>query len=127
MSSKSFLYSLIKMTLTEEHRGYLEINGPMSNILHQIVKKEGKQKIGLKGIRRIFIRFRAVFTSKERSEKVSQRHFLTNYIDTIRDGDLQDVRNISKDNEIVQYILVLQNIFSRFLFTTPLKQKRQRT
>lgn len=49
-----------------------------------------------------------------------RRHTITDSIDTIWDGDLQDVRNISKYNDGIQYILVLQDIFSRFLFTAPL-------
>lgn len=52
-----------------------------------------------------------------------RRHVITDSIDSIWDGDLQDVKNISKYNERIQYILVLQDIFSRFLFTAPLKQK----
>lgn len=55
--------------------------------------------------------------------KFKRRHIITDSIDTIWDGDLQDVRNISKYNDGIQYILVLQDIFSRFLFTAPLKQK----
>lgn len=55
--------------------------------------------------------------------KFPRRHILTDSVDSIWDGDLQDVRNISKKNDGVQYILVLQVIFSRFLFTAPLKQK----
>ena len=44
-------------------------------------------------------------------------------IDTQWDGDLMDVRNISKYNQNYQYILVVQDVFSRFIFTAPLKNK----
>lgn len=60
---------------------------------------------------------------KRVQRKFKRRHIITDSIDTIWDGDLQDVRNISKYNDGIQYILVLQDIFSRFLFTAPLKQK----
>lgn len=60
---------------------------------------------------------------KRLRRKFPRRHILTDSVDSIWDGDLQDVRNISKKNDGVQYILVLQDIFSRFLFTAPLKQK----
>lgn len=33
------------------------------------------------------------------------------------------MRNISKENEGVQFILVLQDIFSKYIFTAPLKQE----
>lgn len=60
---------------------------------------------------------------KRLRRKFPRRHILTDSVDSIWDGDLQDVRNISKKNDGVQYILVLQVIFSRILFTAPLKQK----
>lgn len=60
---------------------------------------------------------------KRVQRKFKRLHFITDSIDSIWDGDLQDVRNISKYNDGIQYILVLQDIFSRSLFTAPLKQK----
>lgn len=60
---------------------------------------------------------------KRVQRKFKRRHIITDSINTIWDGDLQDVRNISKYNDGIQYILVLKDIFSRFLFTAPLKQK----
>lgn len=60
---------------------------------------------------------------KRVQQKFKRRHIITDSINTIWDGDLQDVRNISKYNDGIQYILVLKDIFSRFLFTAPLKQK----
>jgi hypothetical protein len=41
-----------------------------------------------------------------------------------QDGDLKDIKNISKHNDGIQYILVSQDIFSRYRFTAPLKQKK---
>lgn len=60
---------------------------------------------------------------KRVKRKFKRRHIITDSINTIWDGDLQDIRNISKYNDGIQYILVLKDIFSRFLFTAPLKQK----
>ena len=120
------------MALTEEQRGYLEsiwtnvkhtaaFSGPYK--LYQIVKKEGKHKIGLKGIREFLSNLEPYSLQKRVQRKFPRRHILTDSIHTIWDGDLQDVRNISKENEGVQYVLVVQDIFSRYLFTAPLKQK----
>lgn len=120
------------MVLTDEQRRYLEniwtdvkhaasFAGPYK--LYQIVKKEGKQKIGLKGIRDFLSNLEPYSLQKRVQRKFPRRHILTDSIDTIWDGDLQDVRNISKENEGIQYIMVLQDIFSRYVFTAPLKQK----
>lgn len=91
--------------------------------LYQVVKKEEKYKIGLKAIKQFLSNLESYSLQKRVQRKIPQRHILTDSIDSIWDGDLQDVRNISKENDGVQYILVLQDIFSRFLFTAPLKQK----
>lgn len=91
--------------------------------LYQIVKREGKHKIGLQRIKQFLSDIDAYSLQKRVQRKFKRRHIITDSIDTIWDGDLQDVRNISKYNDGIQYILVLQDIFSRFLFTAPLKQK----
>ena len=55
--------------------------------------------------------------------KFKRSPVLVEGIDAQWDGDLMDVRNISKCNQNYQYILVLQDVFSRFVFTAPLKNK----
>jgi hypothetical protein len=40
------------------------------------------------------------------------------------DGDLADVTNISSQNDGYKFLLVLIDIFSRFLFILPLKNKQ---
>lgn len=122
----------MNMTLTKEQQAYLEniwtdVKKPSSYTgpykLYQVVKKEGKYKIGLKAIKQFLSDLESYSLQKRVQRKFPRRHILTDSIDSIWDGDLQDVRNISKENDGVQYILVLQDIFSRFLFTAPLKQK----
>ena len=44
-------------------------------------------------------------------------------IDSQWDADLINVRNNSKYNKNYQYILVMQDVFSRFIFTALLKNK----
>lgn len=127
-----FFSSYMNMTLTKEQQAYLEniwtdVKKPSSYTgpykLYQVVKKEGKYKIGLKAIKQFLSDLESYSLQKRVQRKFPRRHILTDSIDSIWDGDLQDVRNISKENDGVQYILVLQDIFSRFLFTAPLKQK----
>ena len=96
-------------------------SGPLK--LYQVVKREGKHKIGLQRIKQFLSDIDAYSLQKRVQRKFKRRHIITDLIDSIWDGDLQDVKNISKYNDGVQYILVLQDIFSRYLFTAPLKQK----
>jgi hypothetical protein len=96
-------------------------SGP--NKLYQVVKREGNHKIGLHRIKQFLSDIDAYSLQKRIQGKFKRRHIITDSIGSIWDGDLQDVKNISKYNDGIQYILVLQNIFSRYLFTAPLKQK----
>jgi hypothetical protein len=93
--------------------------------LYQVVKRDGKHKIGLHRIRQFLSDIDAYSLQKKVQRKFKRRHIITDSIDSIWDGDLQDVKNISKYNDGIQYILVFQDIFSRYLFTAPLKQKKQ--
>lgn len=74
--------------------------------LYQIVKREGKYKIALQRIKQFLSDTDAYSLQKKVHRKFKRSHIITDLINTIWDGDLQDVRNISK------YILVLQDIFS---------------
>ena len=44
-------------------------------------------------------------------------------IDSQFDADLSDVNNIAKDNDGIRYLLFVIDIFSRFLWVKPLKNK----
>lgn len=48
-------------------------------------------------------------------------------IDSMWDGDLADVSNISSHNDGYKFLLVLIDIFSRFLFLIPLKNKQHQS
>lgn len=48
-------------------------------------------------------------------------------IDSMWDGDLADVSNIASHNDGYRFLLVLIDIFSRFLFIVPLKNKQNQT
>lgn len=48
-------------------------------------------------------------------------------IDSMWDGDLADVSNISSHNDGYKFLLVLIDIFSRFLFLKPLKNKQHQS
>jgi hypothetical protein len=118
--------------LSKEKERYLEkiwtdVNHPAAFVgphkMYQIIKKEGKHKIGLRFIKRFLSSTDAYSLQKRVQRNFKRRHIVVDTIDTLWDGDLQDVRNISKYNDGIQFILVLQDVFSRYLFTYPLKQK----
>lgn len=62
-------------------------------------------------------------TRKRVQRKFKRSHVIVQGVDTQWDGDLMDVRNLSKHNDGIQYIMVFQDIFFRFIFMYPLKQK----
>ena len=91
--------------------------------LYQFVKRDGKFKIGLHAINTFLSSVEAYSLQKRVQRKFKRSRVLVEGIDAQWDGDLMDVRNISKYNQNYQYILVLQDVFSRFIFTFPLKNK----
>ena len=80
------------------------------------MKKDGKFKIGLPAINRFLSSLEAYSLQKRVQRKFKRSPVLVEGIDVQWDGDLMDVRNISKYNENYKYILVLQDVFSRFIF-----------
>ncbi|XP_033758271.1 uncharacterized protein LOC117340617 [Pecten maximus] len=118
--------------LTAEEQQYLEsiwsdpkhagsFSGPYK--LYQVVKKDGKFKIGLTRIREFLSGQDAYTLQRHVKRKFKKRRVIVNGLDSQWDGDLMDVSNLSKHNDGIHHILVLQDIFSRFLFTVPLKRK----
>ena len=118
--------------LSSEEKQYLEniwsdpkhaaaFSGPEK--LYKFVKKDGQFKIGLSAINRFLSNLEAYSLQKRVQRKFKRSPVLVEGIDAQWDGDLMDVRNISKYNQNYQYILVLQDVFSRFIFTAPLKNK----
>jgi hypothetical protein len=113
------------MLSKEEHRYLENIWSDVNHVgsyagphkLYQIVKREGKYKIGLRRIKQFLSDLDSYLLQKRVQRKFKRRHIVADTIGTTWDGDLQDVRNISKFNQGFQYILVLQDVFSRYLFT----------
>lgn len=91
--------------------------------LYKVVRKEGKFKIGLRRIKQ-FLSDQDAYSLQKRVQKNFKRnHVIVDGIDTQWDADLMDVKNLAKQNKGVQYILVVQDVFSRFIFAEPMKQK----
>ncbi|KAJ8321130.1 hypothetical protein KUTeg_001325, partial [Tegillarca granosa] len=119
-NSMTLIKELLSEELEENEQDYLRniwtdpknpgaYAGP--NKLYEIVRKEGKHKIGLRRIRQ--------FLSDQDAYSLQKRG-----VDSQWDGDLMDVKNLSKWNKGVQYILVAQDVFSRYVFAEPMDQRK---
>ena len=96
-------------------------SGPQK--LYKFVKRDGKFKIGLSAINKFLSSVEAYTLQKRVQRNFKRSPILVEGTDVQWDADLMDVRNISKYNQNYQYILVIQDIFSRFIFTVALKNK----
>lgn len=91
--------------------------------LYEIVKKEGKFKIGLGTIKQFLNNEDAYSLYKPIRRTFPRSKVVVDTIDSMWDGDLTDVNNIATQNDGFRFLLVLIDIFSRFLFIVPLKTK----
>ena len=89
--------------------------------LYDYVKKEGKFKNSLRSINQFLSNTEAYSLQKRVQRKFKRSPVIVETVDTQWDGDRCDVRNIAKYNKNFKYILVLQDVFSRYIFTSPLK------
>lgn len=91
--------------------------------LYQAVKQEGKYMIGRRRIRQ-FLKNEDPYSLYKPIRKTFPRSkVIVNTIDSMWDGDLADVSNISSHNDGYKFLLVLIDIFSRYLFIIPLRNK----
>ncbi|KAJ8311294.1 hypothetical protein KUTeg_011155 [Tegillarca granosa] len=93
--------------------------------LYKIVHREGKFNIGLRRIRQFLSDQDAYSLQKRVQRKFPRNHIVAEGIDSQWDCDLMDVKNLIKWNKNVQYILVAQDVFSRYVFAEPMKQKER--
>lgn len=91
--------------------------------LYQAVKQEGKYKIGRQRIRQFLNNEDSYSLYKPNRKTFPRSKVIVNTIDSMRDGDLADVSNIASHNDGYKFLLVLIDIFSRYLFIVPLKNK----
>ncbi|XP_056002795.1 uncharacterized protein LOC130049366 [Ostrea edulis] len=91
--------------------------------LYQVVKLEGKYKIGRQRIRQFLNNEDSYSLYKPIRKTFPRSKVIVNTIDSMWDGDLADVSNIASHNDGYKFLLVLIDIFSRYLFIVPLKNK----
>ena len=86
------------------------------------MKRDGKFKIGLCN-QKVSLKCRGLFTSKACATKILEKPCYRGRNRCSVGWRPDGFRNISKYSQNYQYILVLQDVFSRFIFTAPLKNK----
>lgn len=91
--------------------------------LYQAVKQEGKYKIGRQRIRQFLNNEDSYSLYKPIRKTFPRSKVIVNTIDSMWDGDSADVSNIASHNDGYKFLLVLIDIFSRYLFIVPLKNK----
>ena len=92
--------------------------------LYQAVKQDGRYRIGRIKIRQFLNNEDPYSLMKPIRRSFPRSKVVVNTIDSMWDGDLADVSNISSHNDGYKFLLVLIDIFSRFLFIVPLKNKQ---
>ena len=97
-----------------------EFAGPTK--LHQILKKEG-YTVGVHRIRQWLQDQDYYSLQKPVRRKFKRNRVITIGIDDLWDTDLADVSNLKNDNDNIQFLLMVIDVFSRYLWVVPLKDK----
>ncbi|KAJ8313183.1 hypothetical protein KUTeg_009263 [Tegillarca granosa] len=84
---------------------------------------KGKYKIGLRRIKQFLADQDAYSLQKRVQRNFKRNRVIVKGLDSQWDMDLMDVRNLSKYNNGIQYILVAQDVFSRYVLVVPMKNK----
>ncbi|XP_033728981.1 uncharacterized protein LOC117318091 [Pecten maximus] len=95
--------------------------------LYQVVRKEGKVKIGIRRITQWLQDQDAYSLQKDLITKFKKNRVVVEGIDSLFDGDLADVQNLTSFNDGIKYLLILIDVFSKFLWVVPLKNKLGKT
>jgi hypothetical protein len=92
--------------------------------LYEIVRKDGTFSVSLARIKR-WLRSQEAYTLHRRVHyKFKRRRVVVSGIADMYDADLSDVQNLSGHNNGTMYLLIVIDVFSRFLWVVPLKAKR---
>ena len=91
--------------------------------LYRIVKEEGKFKIGRRRIKQWLQDQDAYGLSRNVFRKFPRNKYVVNTVDSLWEMDLADVSNIKSHNDNYKYLLFVMDVFSRFLWIQPIKDK----
>ncbi|KAK3098728.1 hypothetical protein FSP39_022460 [Pinctada imbricata] len=95
--------------------------------LYQVVKNEGKFKVGRERIRNFLQSQESYSLQRTVRRKFPRNRVIVGGIDRQWDIDLASVENLEKHNPKVKFLLICIDIFSRFLWVQPLENKLSST
>ena len=106
---------------------YFDPKSPASYLgpekLYQYVKSEGKVKIGRHRIRQWLQDQESYSLTRGARRKFKRSRVVVAGIDSLWDADLMTMIDLSKHNDDNKYVLVCIDIFSRFAYCQPIKNK----
>lgn len=91
--------------------------------LYQAIKEEGRHNIGLTEIKRWLKDSESFSLHKNLNRKFERLRVIVTGVHDQYDADLADMHKLSRRNDDVTFLLVVIDVFSRFLWVEPLKNK----
>ena len=95
--------------------------------LYQVVKNERKHSITFKEIQEWLQDQDAYSLQKPLKYKFRRNRVVSRGLDYLWDMDLADVSNLQKENNGIKFLLIVIDIFSRYLWVVPLLNKQHST
>lgn len=95
--------------------------------LYKVVKREKKHVISLNNIKQWLQDQDAYSLQKPVRYKFKRNKVVSKGLDSLWDMDLADVSNIEDSNKGVKFLLIVIDIFSRYLWVAPLANKKHTT
>ena len=95
--------------------------------VYHIIGKEGRYNIGLGTIKKILSNIETYNLQKQARQNFPRSRVIVSGLNVQWDGYLCSMENVARFNDDVKFLLVLIDIFSRFLMVKPLKDKKSST
>lgn len=102
----------------------ISFSGPTK--IYWYLKKRG-YKVGVHRIRRWIQDQDAYSLQRPLRHKFKRRRVISQGIDYQWDVDLADVSNLQKFNRNIRYLLIVIDVFSRYLWVEPITDKKAKT
>lgn len=107
---------------------YFDLNSPISYAgpgkIFRFLRKEGRYKVGIHTIRQWLQNVDTYSLQRPLRYKFKTKSVISQWIDFLWDIDLADVSNLTRKNDGIRYLLVANDVFSRYLWRVPLRNKQ---
>jgi len=107
---------------------YFNLKSPLSYAgpikIYHILKAGGKYNVGINAIRQWLQDVDAYSLQRPLRYKFKTRRVISQGLDALWDVDLADVSNLASENDGIRYLFIAIDVFSRYLWVVPLKNKR---